>query len=54
MAIDDIGEKMAEKQKQQDMDYGYEQEEDKSWLQKIVDYIKQKDITGRHKAKEVT
>lgn len=36
-----------------EMDYGYEEEENKSWLQKIIDYIKQKDLSAKSKLKKV-
>ena len=37
-----------EKKRQENLMYGYEDEDKKSWLQKMVDYIKQKEA-GSHK-----
>lgn len=42
------------RKKEEAMQYGYEEEEDQSWLQKIVDYIKQRNITGEKKVRTVT
>lgn len=42
MAIEDFAPKEEDKRKNMDVLYGYSEEEDKSWLQKFVDYLKQK------------
>ena len=48
MADDQEIEELKNERKKQEMLYGYDEEKDKSWLQKMVDYIKQKEA-GSHK-----
>lgn len=50
----EVQEDFERRKKEEAMQYGYEEEEDQSWLQKIVDYIKQRNITGEKKARQVT
>ena len=48
MSDDQEIEELKNERKKQEMLYGYDEEKDKSWLQKMVDYIKQKEA-GSHK-----
>jgi hypothetical protein len=57
MAINDDEiqkEEFERRKKEEAMQYGYEEEEDQSWLQKIVDYIKQRNVAGEKKVRTVT
>lgn len=46
---------MAEEEKERniDLEYGYEDEKNKSFLQKILDYVKQKESKSLGKIKDV-
>ena len=41
MALDDFIPKEEDKQKSMDIAYGYEEEKDKTWLQKFIEYLRQ-------------